>query len=349
MSKVTINVVAKHAGVSKKTVSRVLNDEPNVSAATKEKVKAVFKELGYRPSPVARGLATNRSFLIGLVYDNPNKAYVSDIQNGALSVCNDKGYHLLINPIDHESDDLLLSIEKLWTESRLDGLVLTPPFSDMQPLIAMLDQLNADYVRVGATLFGEDIHAKIDEEPVRASHLSPCVISNDEQAAFEMTRYLISLGHDKIGFVKGHPDHPVTEQRYEGYLKALRAAGLIENPDYIVQGMFDFRSGEDCGRQLLSLDDRPTAIFASNDYMAAGILKVASQKGIAVPHELAVTGFDNAPIARHLWPSLTTVKQPIEEMAAAAIEQLLARSSDRLQMDSVLVVRESTAPFQSAS
>ncbi len=339
MAKVTINVVAKEAGVSKKTVSRVLNNEPNVSETTKQKVQAVFERLGYRPSPVARGLARNQSFLIGLVYDNPNKSYVSEIQNGALSVCDKSGYHLLIHPADYESDDLLLNIERLWTESRLDGLVLTPPFSDRSDLLELLDGLNASYVRIGATDFSRD-------------RAAPSVISNDEAAAYQVTRYLISLGHHRIGFVKGHPDHPVSEQRYKGYRQALTDNGMAQDELLVAEGLFTFASGEDAGRKLLAQPDPPTAIFASNDYMAAGILKVASQRRLSVPHDLSVVGFDNAPISGYIWPSLTTVKQPIFEMAQQATQLLLISKSDTGNqgevkcLESELIVRESTAPLK---
>ena len=342
MQKVTINVVAKHAGVSKKTVSRVLNNEPNVSDATKQKVRAVFDELGYRPSPVARALATNQSFLIGLVYDNPNKSYVSEIQEGALSSCDDKGYHLIIHPTDHNGEHLLSNIDSLLTESRLDGLVLTPPFSDMPHLISLLDNRGTPYVRIGATEF-----CNVAEQNRVLS-----VISNDQQAAYQMTKYLISLGHHKIGFVKGHPDHPVSEQRYNGFVTALEDAGISLEQGYVQQGYFNFSSGEDCGRRLLSLDERPTAIFASNDYMAAGILKVASQCNISVPHELSVAGFDNAPISEYIWPSLTTVRQPIFAMAESALDILVDRIQKRpapekvTELSSELVTRESTAPLR---
>lgn len=338
MQKVTINDVARYAGVSKKTVSRVLNEEPNVSQITKDKVQAAFKELGYRPSAVARGLATNQSFLIGLVYDNPNKSYVSDIQEGALRVCDEKRYHLLIHPTDHESESLLNNIAELLIDSRLDGLVLTPPFSDMRPLIEMLEQRNLPYVRIGPTIL---------------DYQAPYVISNDEEASYQLTRYLVSLGHTKIGFIKGHPDHNVSTQRLAGYRRALEESGLAVEQDYLQQGYFNFSSGEDCGRRLLGLAQPPTAIFASNDYMAAGVAKVASQKNISIPHELSIVGFDNAPISRYLWPTLTTIQQPIGAMAEEATRMLIERirkrplETPKIQLDGELIVRESSAPLKS--
>ena len=337
MQKITINDVAKHAGVSKKTVSRVLNDEPNVSETTKLKVRAIFEELGYRPSPQARGLATNQSYLIGLMYDNPNKSYVSDVQTGALEICDQKGYHLLIRPCEYESNSLLTDVANLLTNSRLDGLVLTPPFSDMYSLIEMLDQKQLPYVRIAPTIM--------------TSH-SPCVISNDIDAAFEMTRHLISLGHSKIGFIKGHPDHNVSEQRLVGYQRALAQSGILFAPELVQQGYFTFSSGEDSARKLLALPAPPSAIFASNDYMAAGVLKVAAQKNISVPHELSVAGFDNAPISSYIWPSLTTVKQPVRDMASQALRMLIETIRDtrlennELYLKDELILRNSTAPIR---
>ena len=335
LKKITINDVAEHAGVSKKTISRVLNNELNVSIDTKTKVLRSFQLLGYRPNPQARGLASNQSFLIGLLYDNPNKSYVTDNQIGALESCQKDGYNLVIYPEDYESSDLLDRLTSILTNSFLDGLILTPPFSDMLPLLNLLEQMKVQYVRIGPTI-------NFDR--------SPCVISNDLDAAYQMTRYLISLGHTKIGFIKGHPDHSVSSLRLAGYQKALEEVSISVVPELIQQGYFTFRSGEDCGRKLLNLENRPTAIFASNDYIAAGVLKVANQMNISIPHQLSVCGFDDAPISRYIWPSLTTIKQPIRTMGAEAAKLLIKQIKDRhlqhtvIKFEDELIVRESSAP-----
>jgi len=337
MKKITINDVAKHAGVSKKTISRVLNDEPNVSDDTKSKVKQAFSSLGYRPNPQARALAFNQSFLIGLLYDNPNKSYVSDIQTGALTRCKSEGYNLIIYPEDHEKDSLVDDLDNVMINANLDGVILTPPFSDNQKLIAMLERKRIPFVTVGAT---RDLTAK------------PCVFCNDSEASYQMCRYLISLGHTRIGFIKGHPDHNVTQLRFNGYLKALNEANIETDISLVKQGYFTHESGEDCARHLLSMEKLPTAIFACNDYMAAGVLKVANQKGIAVPHDLTITGYDNAPISRHIWPSLTTVKQPTEAMASLAAKILIRLIKNKplekvaSNFDAELIVRESSAPVR---
>ncbi len=335
MKRITINDVAEFAGVSKKTISRVLNNEANVSPDTKVKVLNAFDALGYRPNPQARALASNQSFLIGLVYASASNSFVSKIQSGALKRCKDDGYNLIIYPEDHENELLLENLERGLISATLDGIILTPPFSDMKPLLNFLNEKSIPFVRVGGD---------------HSITTSPSVYSNDAEASYEMCRYLISLGHIDIAFIKGHPDHTSSHERLIGYKKALTEANIEIRDDFIQQGYFTFESGEDCARRLLSLSNRPTAIFASNDYMAAGIVKVASQKNLSIPNDLTVTGFDNAPASRYIWPSLTTIKQPITEMAFEAARMLI-RIVKNKPLESItvtfkdeLIVRESSAP-----
>lgn len=334
MKNVTIIDVAKHVGVCKKTVSRVLNNEPNVSIRTKTKIIKCFEDLGYIPNSQARGLASNQSYLIGLLYDNPNLSYVSEIQNGALTQCRSKGYNLIIFPEDHTNEAFLSHFESELRNTNLDGIILTPPFSDMSELLKLLRRKKLPFTRVGAT------------EPFAGTS---CISSNDVETSYRMCRYLISLGHTRIAFIKGHPDHNVSEQRLEGYIQALNEANIELDDEMIQQGYFTFSSAEQCARKLLSLSNRPTAIFASNDYMAAGVLKVATQKGLTIPHDLTITGFDNSPIAKHLWPSLTTVKQPVEDMSFEAAKILIQLIKDNppenlsVTFNSELIIRESSS------
>ncbi|WP_024603430.1 LacI family DNA-binding transcriptional regulator, partial [Pseudoalteromonas sp. TB25] len=254
MKKVTINSVASHAGVSKKTVSRVLNNEPNVSAATREKVLAVFKELDYTPNPIARGLAQNRSFIIGCLYDNPSKSYITRVQTGALEACKENNYNLLIHPCEFRGEALINNIEQLLQTSRLDGIVLTPPFGDFAELASFLKSKKIPYARVASALLQDD---------------SISVRSNDEQGAFEITEHLINLGHKSIAFIKGHPDHSATQQRFKGYRRSLASHGIEFDERLVEEGNFSYHSGVDSARSILDLSPRPTAVFASNDYMAA--------------------------------------------------------------------------------
>lgn len=335
--KVTINVVAEFAEVSKKTVSRVLNNESNVSDKTRKKVLDAFAELGYSPSVQARALASNQSFLIGLIYDNPNKSYVADIQAGALKICQENGYHLIIQPTDHENSQVIDALEKLIISSRLDGLVLTPPFSDNLALIKMIESKAIPFARIAPTVSRDKDIA---------------IVCDDFNGAKAMTQHLIELGHRRIGFIKGHPQHPASELRLQGYLSALKANDIEAPLDCISQGYFSFKSGEASARQLLQLAEPPTAIFASNDFMAAAVLKVANQLGIKVPDELSVSGFDDSPISSYLWPALTTVQQPIEKMAAAATSMLLRSIKVKNTKSMIkyftnnLIVRDSTAKLK---
>ncbi len=309
MQKVTINSVAAHAGVSKKTVSRVLNKEPNVSEATREKVLKAFKDLNYTPNPIARGLARNRSYIIGCLYDNPSKSYITRVQSGALEACQKAGYNLLIHPCELRGEALLNNVDELITTSRLDGIVLTPPFSDSQELVDFLKDRGIPYARVASVNVNDD---------------SIAVASNDEEAAFEMTQHLLGLGHTRIGFIKGHPDHSATHERFRGFTKALKDAKVPLDETLIQEGNFSYHSGEQCAKALFALKERPTAIFSSNDYMAAAVLKVAAQQGVNIPNEMSIVGFDNAPIARHIWPGITTIDQPVETMTEMAVTQLIA-------------------------
>ncbi|ALQ08318.1 MULTISPECIES: LacI family DNA-binding transcriptional regulator [Pseudoalteromonas] len=334
MKKVTINSVASHAGVSKKTVSRVLNNEPNVSVATREKVLAVFKELDYTPNPIARGLAQNRSFIIGCLYDNPSKSYITRVQTGALAACQENNYNLLIHPCEFRGEALINNIEQLLQTSRLDGIVLTPPFGDFAELVNFLKSKKIPYARVASAILEDD---------------SISVRSNDEQGAFEVTEHLISLGHKSIAFIKGHPDHSATQQRFKGYRRSLASHGIEFNERLVEEGNFSYHSGVDSARSILDLSPRPTAVFASNDYMAAAVLKLATQRQLRVPDDISIAGFDNAPIARHIWPGLTTIAQPVEEMTKQAVTQLISHIAQpqdepfQVILESRLITRESTA------
>jgi LacI family transcriptional regulator len=338
MKKVTINSVASHAGVSKKTVSRVLNNEPNVSAATREKVLAVFKELDYTPNPIARGLAQNRSFIIGCLYDNPSKSYITRVQTGALAACQENHYNLLIHPCEFRGEELINNVEQLLQTSRLDGIVLTPPFGDFAELVDLLKSKKIPYARVASAVLQDD---------------SISVRSNDEQGAFEITEHLIRLGHKSIAFIKGHPDHSATQQRFKGYRRSLASHGIEFDERLVEEGNFSYHSGVDSARSILDLSPRPTAVFASNDYMAAAVLKLATQRRLTVPDDISIAGFDNAPIARHIWPGLTTIAQPVEEMTKQAVTQLISHISHpqeqpyQVTLESRLITRESTAQVKS--
>ena len=332
--KATIQDVADLAGVSIKTVSRVVNKEKSIRETTRTKVLKAIKKLQYTPNLSARGLAGQHSFLLALLYDNPSANYVLDIQKGVLDECRQDGFDLLIHPCDLNSAELLNDINELVRKSRVAGLILTPPLSDSVSLIEKLALAKIPFVRIA---------------PANHNAISPYVYCDDETAALQMTEHLLALGHVDIGFIKGHPQHGASELRLAGYKKALKKAGLSIKRQLIRQGYFDFSSGVRCATHLLTQARPPTAIFASNDDMAAGVLFVAHQRSINVPQQLSVVGFDDTPAAQQMWPALTTVKQPIVAMAQAATTALIAQVRNNTQakinhaFECTLRLRDSTA------
>jgi LacI family transcriptional regulator len=334
MVKATIDDVAELAGVSMKTVSRVVNKEPNVRPATREKVEKAIAALGYRPNQSARSLAGNRSFVLGLIYGHPGAHYVLDIQEGVLEICRPQQYELLVHPAIYSDDNLVTEITELITDKRVDGVMLTPPLSDHLPLIHTLRRLNIPLVRVA---------------PTEEKSLTPYVETNDAEAAYDMTCQLVALGHSRIGFIAGHPDHRAMSLRYEGYKAALRENDVPLDLSLVAQGDNTFDSGESAAHTLLNLPNRPTAIFAANDDMAAGVMICAHRSHISMPSELSVAGFDDTPVAHQIWPSLTTIRQPIRQMARKATDLLLKQLKGKdiqlpaSMLSASLILRESTS------
>lgn len=327
----TINDVAGLAGVSIKTVSRVFNREPNVRQTTRDKVIAAAGELNYRPNLSARQLAGKLNYVVGMLYDNPISDYVLLIQNGALQACREYDYNLLINPCEMESGDLIDETIRLCRQ--VDGLIILQPLSDLDRLNRVLLESGTPCVRVSQ----------------RHVEGVPWISVGDADAADQMTEHLILLGHRRIGFIVGHPDHGQSADRLVGYRRALERHGIGYDASLVEQGRFEYESGYRCARTLLLAERRPTAIFASNDPMAMGVLSAAHELGIKVPGELSVAGFDDSPLAHHAWPHLTTVRQPIVEVARLATEVLIKRLRGQADSDfhacleAELVCRASTA------
>ncbi len=325
--------VAKRAGVSIKTVSRVVNRQPNVSATAQARVLEAVSALSYRPNFFARGLASERSLLIGLIYDNPSESYVAGVQLGALRRCREAGYHLIVEQLSMQDPNLGEAVRALAVQSSLHGLILTPPLCDAPAIVEVLKAERVPFVRIA---------------PDRSLSGVPSVSIDDHAAAKEMTAYLIGLGHRRIGFIKGHPDHSAAHARFEGYRAALKQAGLPFVEELCAQGYFSYQSGMEAGEVLLALKNRPTAIFASNDDMAAAVLAAAQRFHLKLPAQLSVAGFDDSLVAQVVWPPLTTVRQPIKEMAAAAVSLLIQAPDDGTprarRLGHALVVRQSTAP-----
>jgi LacI family transcriptional regulator len=312
--KVTINDVAKYAGVSIKTVSRVTNKEPSVKQATLDKVNQAIEALNYQPNVAARNLAGTRSYVIAFVYDNPNAYYVIDMQNGILSSCKQRGYELLIHPCDAKSDNICQELTDLVRHARLSGLVLTPPLSEDPNVLAALDNIKANYVRIIA---GE----AADE------HGGLSILVNDRHGAISITQHLIDLGHKRIAFLSGDHQHESTKERLAGFKLAMVKNHLPIDENHIINGQYSFESGVEGAKLLLSTSNKPTAIVACNDEIAAGALFAARLEGIAIPSELSIVGFEDSPFSRQTWPKLTTVHQPNSKIAQTATELLIANQS----------------------
>jgi LacI family transcriptional regulator len=334
----TIKDVAALAKVSLKTVSRVINDEASVKASTRARVLKVIEELAYRPDQSARSLRGARSYAIGLVYDNPNPHYIIAVQNGVLSVCRERGYGLQIHPCDSTAPRLADELCTLVAQARLAGLVLAPPMSEQEALIAHLAQAEVPFVRI----------LSANRDPADGH---PCVYIDDHDAAYEITEHLIQLGHSRVGFLWGGKQHRSSPERFNGYAEALADYGIALDEQLVVEGDYSFDDGFRGARKLLALPDRPTAIFGSNDEIAAGVLAAARTLGLDVPYELSIAGFEDSPFSRQSSPALTTARQDTTAIARHAARLLLAQLNPEGNDADVrnagfspeLVVRASTA------
>jgi LacI family transcriptional regulator len=328
--KTTISDVARAADVSVKTVSRVLNDEKYVTARLRARVEEAITRLDYRPSSVARALRSQRSFQIALIYDNPNPYYVHSVQEGVRARCNVEGFRMLAQPCDVHAPTLVDDLGSLIDQTQLDGVILAPPVADCVPALEELRRRRVRHVRISP---GIDVN-------VTASVFIDHVV-----ASTELTDYLIGLGHRRIGFIQGHPHYIVSNQRLQGYRAALQQAGIAFDPALVRPGEFTVRSGQEAGEALLSIDNPPTAIFASNDEMAAGVLAAAYRRGVSVPSELSIVGFDDTELSRSVWPPLTTIRQPMFDLGYAAADLLFTADDrpERRQLEHHLMIRESTA------
>ena len=328
----TINDIARLAGVSKKTVSRVINRSPSLRPETREKIEAVIARYGYAPDPQARGLAFRRSFLIGLIYDNPNPQYVVNMQLGLLDGMRGSGFELVVHPCDRGSTTLVHDIRAFIERQKLFGVVLTPSVSEDEGVAAMLREIGCEYVRVASVAVDEADHS---------------IVTQDRHGGLLAGRHLAELGHKTVGFIAGPGTFRSSHERRGGFEEGLAEHGVTLADRYVAEGAYTFESGLEGAARLLALTPRPTAIFAGNDEMAAGVLHAARKAGLSVPEDLSVIGFDDFQIASRVWPPLTTVRAPTREIGRLASDRLIGQAepaprdpADRLPS---LVVRESTA------
>ena len=329
----TIVDVARVAGVSYKTVSRVLNGEPHVKADLQERVRTAAKELNYHPNVLAQGLVRQRSYLVGLVSENPSSSYGYELQMGVLDRLKTERYRLVVVPVGSASEHGG-EVVAILRSAALDGVMLAPPAAD-HPLI--LDQLKA--VRMP--------FARI--APTRLLDIGYNNLVDDVAAAREIARHVLALGHTDIGIIKGDPTHHSSEARLIGYSQAMQEHGVAVRLDRIEQGYYTFDSGLHAARRLLAGPSRPTAILSQNDDMAVGALLAARELGMAVAADLTIAGFDDSEFSRMVWPRLTTVRQPVFDMARSAADMLIAQLERHTVTRQVvhshtLILRESAGP-----
>ena len=312
-----IEDVARLAGVSIKTVSRVINAEAGVREPTRDRVRAAIAELGYRPDPYARSLAGQRSFLLALVYGDAAASYLMDVQKGMLAACAERHYAMMLCPLDARSRPQSATmgtaarLQDALGRARPDGLLLTPPLTDDADLHALLMSTNQRYASLSPWLASPDGHEDIGAR------------MDDTAAVHELVQALIERGHRHIGYLDGPPEHGASHWRRTGVLNALAQAGLALPAQRVAQADFSFESALPAARQLLDQSPPPTAIVAANDDMAAAVLRVAWERGIRVPEALSVCGFDDSPLSRQLNPPLTTIRQPTQDMARTATLELI--------------------------
>lgn len=308
-SAASIHDVARRAGVSHMTVSRVLNESPRVVPATRAKVRAAMKALGYVPNQMARGLASAHSSHIGILFSNPSSAYLGELLAGSLIQARLAGIQLIIERCEGQADERA-AIRRL-LKGGANGLLLPAPHCESEAALKAVADAGVPAVLLAS---GRPTH---------------CAVGiNDFEAARAMTIYLSSLGHTRIGFINGPPTHYSSGQRFRGFIEGMTEAGLSVSSDQVGQGFYTYQSGLLAAERLLT-GYRPTAIFASNDDMAAAAIAVAHRLGLDVPRDLAIAGFDDTPVASTIWPGLTTVHQPISDMAREAVRLLMEQMENR--------------------
>lgn len=335
---VTIHEVARRAGVSPMTVSRVMNGKNNVHENTRAAVMRVVRDLNYTPNPAARSLAGAQGTRIALIYSNPSASYLSELLVGALDGAHHKGVQLVLD----RWDDLKPQAERAAARKLakgIAGVILPPPLCESKSISSEFLSAGISVVALATGRFAGDMS---------------CVRIDDFHASCEITKHVLDAGHTRVGFIKGHPNQTASERRFAGFQAAMEEAGLEVDPSLVQQGFFTYRSGLEAAEVLLSRRRPPTAIFASNDDMAGAVISVAHRGGYDVPKDLSVVGFDDTPTATTVWPELTTIRQPIAAMAEAALDLLMRdirrrkEGHEPLAIDHVvkheLVKRGSVAP-----
>lgn len=339
---VTIKHVAADAGVSLQTVSRVINDEPNVRPAMKERVQASIDKLGYVPSIAAQRMSGSKSYLILALNDRERTIadwraregtdWVDQMLLGGMLKCAEHGYRLLIELVDTHNDHVERELSAALAAVQPDGVILTPPHSDNHLIVSLLAKEKIPFVRIGSRGNGAGIPVSMD----------------DEGSARMATEFLIAKGHKRIGFIAGSSEYNLSSWRADGWRSAMSEAGL-EVSGLLASGDFSRESGEAAARELLSGNNPPTAIIASNDQMALGTLCVAGELGLEIPKDLSLISFDNTPIVRFTQPMLTAIDQPVADTAAVAIDLIINSQREELPQERIKAIRGRLVERQSVA
>lgn len=335
-ARITINEVARVAGVSKATVSRVINSRP-VSEESRRRVVEAIRRLDFQPNAQARGLPLGRSRMVGVIIPVIANLFFARIIHGIEEVLSEQGYAMVLMSTNHEPDRELALVRAV-TQRRVDGvLLITPRQTDDRTLDQYIVQSGSHLVLIDAESHSGDVSS---------------VVVDNRSGGRMATQHLLDLGHRRIAAITGRPDAPETQERLEGYRAALAEARVPSRPEWIATGDYSPESGAAAAERLLALppDLRPTAIFAFNDLMAEAVLSVLEEKGVRVPGDISVVGYDDLVVASLSRPRLTSVHQPLEQLGRIGARKLLKVISGeepeplRIVLPVQLVIRESSGP-----
>ncbi|MBB5172774.1 catabolite control protein A [Texcoconibacillus texcoconensis] len=318
---ITIYDVAREAGVSMATVSRVVNGNPNVKPTTRKRVLEAIERLGYRPNAVARGLASKRTTTVGVIIPDISSIFFSELARGIEDIATMYKYNMILSNSDQNKEKEIHLINTM-LEKQVDGIVF------------MGGEITDDHVEAfEKSPVPVVMSATLDQE-----RKLPSVNINYEQASYDAVKSFIDQGHNKIAMLTGTLEDPVNGyQKYAGYKRALEEHGISFNEDYVVIGDYTYDSGIEAMESLTSLEDKPTAVFSSTDEMALGVIHGAQDRGYRVPEDFEVIGFDNTRLAMMVRPTLTSVVQPMYDIGAVSM-RLLTKLMNGENVDEDVVV-----------
>lgn len=336
MGKISIKDIAKAAGVSHPTVSRALRDSPLVNVHTKTRIKNLAREMGYSPDAQARSLVTGRSYTVGVVVTTIADPFIAEVVQGIESTAHDNGYTVILSGSNSEPEREIAAVEMLRAK-RVDGVIVTA---------SRIGALYLEHVeRIGVPV------VLINNHNEQSGHYTYTVTVDNRHGSYLATKYLIQIGHRRIAYITGPADHSSDADRMAGYRQALGQNSIPYDPTLAVPGDGRPTGGTRALRTLIEIRQPPSAVFCYNDMTAIGVLRAAQEANISIPGDLAVVGFDDIPFASFVYPPLTTIIQPKQEMGRLAMEMTLklteAEDPAKLELSDImvegeLVVREST-------